>query len=175
MLVVNLFGAPGSGKSTGASYIFSCLKLNGINAELVTEVAKDAVWDEAGAPFRNQAYLFGNQSYRISRCDGKVDAVITDSPLPLSILYNGRPDVYTENFNKAVMDVFNSYDNLNVLLHRVKPYNPVGRNESEEESDGLFPKLKTLLEERGVEHIEEDGDIDGYNRIVDYVMARLLV
>lgn len=176
MLVVNLFGAPGSGKSTGASYIFSCLKLAGINAELVTEVAKDAVWDGATAPFQNQAYLFGNQCYRISRCDGKVDAVVTDSPLPLSILYNtAHPEVYTENFNKAVMDVFNSYDNMNVLLNRVKPYNPVGRNESEEESDMLQPKLRALLDERGVSYVEEDGNIDGYNRIVDSVLAKMLV
>ena len=40
-IVVNLFGAPGAGKSTGAAYIFfSILKMNGINAELVTEFAK---------------------------------------------------------------------------------------------------------------------------------------
>ena len=45
MLVVNLFGAPGAGKSTGAAYIFSRLKMLGINAELVTEFAKDKVWE----------------------------------------------------------------------------------------------------------------------------------
>lgn len=175
MLVVNLFGAPGSGKSTGASYIFSCLKLAGINAELITEFAKDKVWEGTSEPFNNQAYLFGEQSYRISRCDGKVDAVVTDSPLPLSILYNARPEVYTENFNKAVMDVFNSYNNMSILLNRVKPYNPAGRHETEEESDQLLPKLRTLLSERGIEYEEEDGNIDGYNRIVDSVLAKLLV
>lgn len=41
MYVINLFGQPGAGKSTGAAYIFSQLKLRGINAELVTEFAKD--------------------------------------------------------------------------------------------------------------------------------------
>ena len=41
MLVINLFGAPGAGKSTGAAYIFSLLKMYGINAELITEYAKD--------------------------------------------------------------------------------------------------------------------------------------
>ena len=44
-LVVNLFGVPGAGKSTGAAYIFSKLKLVGINAELITEFAKDKVWE----------------------------------------------------------------------------------------------------------------------------------
>lgn len=45
-LVVNLFGVPGAGKSTGAAYIFSQLKMAGINAELITEFAKDKVWEE---------------------------------------------------------------------------------------------------------------------------------
>ena len=42
-LVVNLFGVPGAGKSTGAAYIFSQLKMAGVNAELITEFAKDKV------------------------------------------------------------------------------------------------------------------------------------
>ena len=49
----SLFGAPGAGKSTGAAYIFSQLKMAGINAELVTEFAKDKVWEESKAVFQN--------------------------------------------------------------------------------------------------------------------------
>ena len=60
MLVVNLFGAPGSGKSTGAAYIFSQLKIAGVNAELVTEFVKDKVWENNEEVFKNQAYIFGN-------------------------------------------------------------------------------------------------------------------
>lgn len=44
-LLVTLSGAPGAGKSTGAAYIFAMLKMQGINAELVTEYAKDKVWE----------------------------------------------------------------------------------------------------------------------------------
>ena len=80
MILVNLFGSPGTGKSTGAAYIFSQLKMRGINAELVTEFAKDKVWEESKAVFNNQAYIFGKQYFRISRCADKVDVVITDSP-----------------------------------------------------------------------------------------------
>lgn len=36
-IIVNLFGTPGAGKSTGAAYVFSQLKMHGINCELVTE------------------------------------------------------------------------------------------------------------------------------------------
>ena len=34
-LIVNLFGVPGAGKSTGAAQVFANLKKKGINAELV--------------------------------------------------------------------------------------------------------------------------------------------
>ena len=91
VLIVNLYGAPGAGKSTGAAYIFSRLKMAGVNAELVTEFAKDKVWEESKAVFENQAYIFGKQYFRISRLEGKVDAIVTDSPLILSCYY-GRGD-----------------------------------------------------------------------------------
>ena len=76
MLIVNLFGVPGAGKSTGAAYIFAKLKMLGINAELITEFAKDKVWENNTEVFKNQAYLFGKQSYRISRCKDKVDVIV---------------------------------------------------------------------------------------------------
>ena len=112
MLVVNLFGAPGSGKSTGAAYIFSQLKIAGVNAELVTEFAKDKVWENNEEVFKNQAYIFGEQSFKMSRCRDKVDVIVTDSPLLLSALYNSD-EILGEEFNNVVYRVFNSYENMN--------------------------------------------------------------
>ena len=120
MIVINLFGAPGAGKSTGAAYIFSQLKLKNINAELITEFAKDKVWEENKEVFKNQAYIFGKQSFKMSRCKDKVDVIITDSPLFLSALYNSDK-VLGEDVNNVVLNVFNSYDNFNVFIQRVKP------------------------------------------------------
>lgn len=168
-IVVNLFGVPGAGKSTGAAYIFSKLKMNGINAELVTEFAKDKVWENNTEVFKNQAYLFGKQSYRLSRCNDKVEVIVTDSPLPLSIFYNNDISL-TENFNKSVMDVFNSYENINYLLLRTKPYNPSGRHQTEEESDALKKPMEKLLNDRNISYLEIDGEVTGYDKIVDDVM-----
>lgn len=171
-LVVNLFGVPGAGKSTGAAYIFSCIKMAGINAELITEYAKDKVWERNDEAFRNQAYIFGEQSYRISRCAGKVDVIVTDSPLPLSVMYN-NDERLTENFNKAVMDVFNTYDNLNYLLLRVKPYNPVGRKQTEAESDALGASVISLLKNRNIPYRSIEGDVKGYDEIVREILLRI--
>lgn len=141
--------------------------------ELVTEFAKDKVWENNMAALNNQAYVFGEQSYRLSRCKGQVDVIITDSPLPLSILYNTDASL-TENFNKSVMDVFHSYDNMNYLLHRTKPYNPVGRRHTEEESDALQESIMDLLRNRKIPYIEVNGDIEGYQKVVDDVTKQFI-
>lgn len=81
MILINLFGAPGAGKSTLSAYVFSKLKTAGVNAELVTEFAKDKVWEENSVALANQMYMFGKQYFRMTRCEDKVDAIVTDSPL----------------------------------------------------------------------------------------------
>lgn len=45
-IAVNLFGGPGSGKSTQALGVTYKLKVNGINCEYASEHAKDLVWRE---------------------------------------------------------------------------------------------------------------------------------
>lgn len=172
MIVVNLFGVPGAGKSTGAAYIFSQLKMNGVNAELITEFAKDKVWENNAKVFKNQLYLFGKQSFRISRVEDEVDVVITDSPLLLSIFYNQTP-VLGENFNKVVYDVFSSYDNINYLIHRTKPYNPSGRMQTEEESNALAQPMVNLLTDWNVSYKNVSGDTKGYDAIVQEVLRAL--
>lgn len=158
MIVVNLFGVPGAGKSTGAAYIFSKLKMMGFNAELITEFVKDKVWENNQEVFKNQAYIFGKQSFKMSRCKGKVDILVTDSPLLLSAFYNSDA-VLGEAFNKVVLDVFNSYENINFLINRVKPYNPIGRNQTESESDAMKEPIEKMLYSMNISFSAIDGDI----------------
>ena len=113
--VINLFGAPGSGKSTGAAYIFAQLKMRNINCELVTEYAKDLTWEKRELSLGCQEYIFGKQSFRMKRCRDKVDVIITDSPIPLGIFYNSDPAL-DEHFEQTVMNVFNTYLNNNYFL-----------------------------------------------------------
>ena len=171
-IVVNLFGGPGSGKSTGAAFVFSNLKMNGVNCELVTEFAKDKTWEHNMQALSNQAYVFGKQFYRISRCEDQVDVIVTDSPLMLSTIYNNDPRL-GETFDKVVLDVFNSYENLNYLLLRTKPYNPIGRNQTEAESDNLCKEIEAMLEENSIPFFYTTGDINGYTAIVREVLDKV--
>lgn len=168
MVVVNLFGAPGAGKSTGAAYVFSKLKMSGVNAELVTEFAKDKVWEESKEVFNNQAYIFGKQYFRMSRLRNKVDVVITDSPLLLSAFYN-RSQTLGDDFNKVVNNVFNSFDSINVLVKRSKEYNCNGRFQSEVESDFIANRMTDFLTKYSVGYCTLLGNIDGYDCLVSSI------
>lgn len=172
MVLVNLFGAPGAGKSTGAAYIFSQLKMRGINAELVTEFAKDKVWEGSKAVFENQAYIFGKQYFRISRCADQVDVIVTDSPLLLSILYNNDEDL-GGTFDAVVRRVAKKYNSKNYYLKRVKDYNPSGRFQTEEESDEIAIELKRLLDREGVDYKVRRGDVIGYEQIVEDIIKEI--
>lgn len=171
-IIVNLFGAPGAGKSTGAAYIFSKIKMAGVNAELVTEFAKDKVWEESKEVFNNQIYIFGKQSFKISRVMNKVDVIITDSPIILSSFYNSD-EMIQEELDALVMKTFNSYNNMNYFIERVKPYQEKGRFQTEEESDQIADEVSTLLDEKEVDYEVIAGDTEGYDYIVKQILHKL--
>ena len=166
-LVVNLFGGPGCGKSTGAAYIFSQLKMKGYDVEIVTEFAKDKTWENNTLALRDQAYIFGAQAYRINRCYKKVEVIITDSPLLLSVIYNKN---YPQSFNRFVSDVFNNYYNVNYFLTREKKYNPNGRSQTEEEAKIKDKEILNLLNDEKVQYSIVEGNVFGYNKVVLDVM-----
>ena len=171
-LVINLFGAPGAGKSTGAAHIFSELKQRGVNAELVTEFAKDKTWEGNTLALSCQEYVFGKQSYRLARCRDDVDVIITDSPLPLAIIYNTNPAL-GQPFNEVILNVFDTYDNLSYYIVRNKPYNPKGRNQTETESDALGGDIEAMLQHFTIPYKIIEGDKDGYEYILGDVYEKL--
>lgn len=146
--VVNLFGAPGSGKSTTRAGLFHLLKLAGYSVEEVTEYAKDLTWSERYNELYCQPYVHGKQLRNTERLISKVDYVITDSPLALSGFYNWKyhAGTYGKSFTDFVMENFDTFHNLNIFLERDKPYSANGRNETEEESNIMSEEIKTFLD-----------------------------
>jgi hypothetical protein len=72
------------------------------------------------------------------------------------------------------MNVFNTYDNINFFINRVKPYNPKGRNQTAEESDQLSTAIKDLYNKLDIKYTEINGDAQGYGIAVSIVIERLL-
>ncbi len=169
-IVVNFFAGPGCGKSTGASWLFSQLKLNGVDCEYVSEFAKDKVWENNGEVFKCEFYITGKQSFKVSRCFGKVDVIITDSPIAISMAYSE-----SDKFKSAVLEEFNKYEknNMNILLRRTVPYDQNGRFQTEDEAKNIDDKIKNTLDESEIPYMIINGNVDGYKVILDIILEKL--
>lgn len=142
-LVINLLGAPGSGKSTLAAELFAAMKVAGASVELVTEYAKELVWEKRSATFDDELYIFAKQNHRLFRVNGKVDFIVTDCPVLQKLCY--MPEEF--DFSSLVLDVYNQYRNINFFLERgAWHYEAFGRNQSERESIEISRAMKEKLD-----------------------------
>ena len=146
-IVCSLYGGPGTGKSTISAGLFYFLKMNNVNCELVTEYAKDLVWEESFKKMENQINIFGKQHHRIFRLLGKVDVIITDSPLLMATTYTQDP--FLRAMYHHEYDKFNNYD---VFLTRSKKYNPKGRTQTLEQAIEKDEEIKKLLRDTGINY-----------------------
>jgi len=166
---VNLYGSPGAGKSTGAAYLFSRFKMDGINAELVTEFAKDMVWEGSHETLSDQIYIFGQQYHRLSRLKDKVSVVITDSPILLSLFYCNDPSIY-EELRALVVKADSQFCKRNYYITRRRTYNPIGRLQTEEESDAIAGQIQSFLTENNICHDMMCGTEEEYDRIYEELL-----
>jgi len=169
-LLVNLYAGPGTGKSTTMAGVFSELKWRGVNCEMAPEFAKEKVWEESLAILGNQIYIFGKQLHTLHRVMGKVDVVITDSPLMLSLIYGKNEG---EPFKNLVLDVYSRYNSLNIFLKRQKKYNPSGRLQTEDEAKEIDEKLENLLILNQIPYIEMDSGRETVQQIADLVIKEI--
>lgn len=165
--VINLWAGPGSGKSTAAAGLFFMMKTYGYRVELVTEFAKELVYEQRWAALKDQYYVTSIQNSRLERLIGKVDYVITDSPLPLAEIYVTGEDSYRKLCTERAWDLFANYDNVNVFVNRVKPYAEYGRTESEDEARVIDEKLRDLT--AGLIDETVNGDSQGVVALFDFI------
>lgn len=152
-LVVNAFGGPGVGKTTACWHIASELKKKGIYIEYVSEYAKELVyeekWDMLDDSMKNQTIILAEQQKRLDRLIGKVEVIVTDSPLLLSIIYaNDKND----EFEKMIINKFNQYNNFNlvVLRNKKQSFQQIGRKQNLEESIEKDKEIIDLLTKNNI-------------------------
>jgi len=166
-IVINMFAGPGAGKSTTASAVFSLLKLHGVNAELITEFAKDLTWEKRHMTILNQYYVWGKQHHRMWRIKDQVEVMITDSPLLLGMIYGrNNPDCFIE----TVLHSFNEFNNVNYFLTRKKKFNPKGRSQTEEEAKELDNEISMMLVENNIQFKTIESNHEGINNIAKRVL-----
>lgn len=171
MLVVNLWGAPSSGKSTTAAGLFFLLKINKWRVEQVHEFAKEMVWEKNESVFGNQNYIFSEQERRQRRLEAHdVEAAITDSPLPLPVFY--QPPGYMKNFEALVMEQFHRYNNINYMLKRTGSFEVIGRRHNETEAEHIDKEMRIFMERIGVVYTEIEASPQAPQIIFEDLMKR---
>ena len=153
MIVVNIFGAPGSGKSTTAHLLTGLLKKCHVSCELAGEYAKDIVLDQSPHFLTNQSRILGEQSWRVERiASSGADIAITDSPVALVSFYATLlyPERYAEDFRKLVLQTHAEWESTNFLLERRHHYETRGRYQTEEQSDEIGKKMISWLDDHKI-------------------------
>jgi nicotinamide riboside kinase len=160
MKIVNFIAGPGAGKSTACAGLFHHMhhmKKYHYNVEYVHEHAKELTWDERYKCLQDQLAILGQQNKMFHRLREKVDWVVTDTCLLLGLFY--APDNYFKNFEPLLVEVFNSYDNINIFLERPEEYSEIGRNQNHAEAIEVDKATIDLLERLKVPYIKVDCDI----------------
>lgn len=167
-IVINIAGGPGTGKTTVASELFGKLKEKGYEVENVSEFAKELVWEGRSEAFDDRLYMHGEQNHRLMQMNGKLDFIITDSPLFLTSVYNNYylKDKFPKSYNKMIdtvtSETFKLYNNKVYLLQRDTSYKVVGRRENKSTAEKIDVALNKYLKDNKIKYknISLDNAVD---------------
>ena len=176
-LVINFLAGSGAKKTTLAMDISAELKwFGGINIEYVGEYVKPMVFEERKSVFKNQDYIFGKQYYNVQRLTdcGKLDVIVTDSPIILGILYNRKNKGIDLTFEQNILNRFNEFNNINYFVQRVKPFQQIGRHQTEQEARADDIELKDILKEYNIDYTEIKGEKASTEIIANQIKSMVL-
>jgi hypothetical protein len=163
--IINLYGGPGTGKSTSAAYFYYLLKAEGKNVELVREYVKDWAWEGRKISTYDQIYFLGKQVRRESMLYGKVDWIVTDSPVMMNLYYAQRycsPSL-AAGIGEATFSFYrqaaeDGHKHIHVFLKRNKPYLSEGRYQTEAEAIEIDEGVNNLLNKLNIPILECPAD-----------------
>ena len=161
--VINFFAGPGAGKSSSAYVLAGIMKWRQISCELVTEYAKDLVWQNSLEVLQNQIYVFSKQYQKMYRLQNKVDYIITDSPLLLSLYYDKNT---TKGLESIVLETMEKFENINFFISREKPYWKEGRLQTEQEAVEIDKEVLRLLDRYHQDYTTVRGYEDNWMEIL---------
>ena len=121
--------------------------------------------------WKNQLFVFSEQQKRIFRLHGKLDVVVTDSPLLNSIIY----DTTTNDaaFRQMILNEHHRYRNLNIFIRRQKPYVQNGRLHTLDQAKSLDEQILQLLKQNEIPYIEVEGHRVNTASIIDIILKHL--
>lgn len=173
-VIVNLYGGPGTGKSTSAAFLFNRLKVAGIEVGLAQEYVKRWAWEARPFGALDEFYFLGKQIREEALMIGKVPFIITDKPVFMDIYYSRKyasknvADGITAAAMAFYQEVSNSgHKHIHIFLKRSKPYVTTGRYQTEGEAKDMDSEIKDLLVEFGIPFVECDTDDASLLQLLD--------
>lgn len=174
--VINFIGGPGSGKSTFAYRLMAHFKTHGISCEYTGEYAKEKVWDDHLKIFDNQLLVFAQQQHRLHRLVGKVEYIITDSPLVQFVYYLNEftPDHEKGSdrflaFKILIWAEFHSFTNINFFMQRPSEFSNEGRYQDVKKALKIDSEMREVLETGEVPYVHlhcESSSMDDVTRYI---------
>ena len=172
MIIVNLFGGPSSGKSTLATKLFSELKITtNLAVEYVHEYAKDLVYEQRhNILSKDQLYVFAKQNHMLKMIElsNEIDIIVVDSPILLSAVFGNLNKSTSKKFNELVIEMFNSYNNINVFIERNDSFfQSYGRIENEiNAAKKVDTEILKMLDENAIDYIKCKNE-DVINNVIN--------
>lgn len=173
-VVINMLGGSGIGKSTTAAGLYYKMKLAHMNVELVREYVKILAWQGAEIGQFDQVNVFGEQCKLEHTLYGKVDYIVTDSPIILAPIYEHFYHGDSMMEQAAIKFLEKSQQNdvvqLNILLKRNKSYDARGRFQTEEEAKIVDQMTIDFLNKYNMPYHEISGlDDERVDKILEII------
>ena len=164
-VVVNMLGGSGIGKSTTAAGLYYQMKLRHEQVELVREYVKILAWQGIKPGQYDQVNIFGEQCKLEHALYGKVDYIVTDSPIVLApiyeVYYHGDSMMEEATIKFLKKSAANDIKQLNIVLERAKDYDEKGRYQTLEEAMVVDDMVKDFLTRYNMPYHVVGGSDDG--------------
>ena len=154
--VINIYGSSSTGKSTTAAMLYAYLKNKLISAEMSREYIKTWVWQERTITNFDQYYIIGKEMYGKEVLFGKVDYIISDSPVMQTnfYLHRNREDLNFDSlgpFDPMIFDFITQaelkgVEFYNFMVYRTgMKFEAKGRYQTEEQSNEDHVNMRRFL------------------------------
>ena len=149
-----LFGGPGTGKSTTAAGLFYLMKQADYQVEYIQEYAKELTYSKDFTKLSDQLLILGEQHHRMRRLEGHVDYIIHDSPFVMGLTYlQEDPHLPKHIYEDLITTMFDSYNNVNIFLERdteTHKYQEYGRSQNLEEAIAKDKEILKMLDDKNI-------------------------
>ncbi len=173
--IISLWGGPSTAKSSTAAGVFERIKSYHLSSELVTEYVKKWAWSSTPIEKLDQPLIFGKQSHNEKIYFGKVEYLVTCSPILLVAFYDqlmgGKPymlPMIQEFINLAEEKYGVIYKHLFLERHNKVEFQAEGRFQKQRaEAEVMDNLIKEFLSKNNIHY--ESVLYDG-NSYIDPVM-----